>query len=110
MRDLSVEEKAVNIANSEPEEGSLDECPNPKCEDGWLDGEEELYNNVNDPFQMENLAENDKDPVQLEAMRRKLEVLLKEAHDEFLPGTEYAAWFDPETRDVIRTALGSVNY
>jgi hypothetical protein len=39
-----------------------------------------------------------------------MEELLEEAHDEFLPGTEYAAWFDPETRDVIRTALGSVIY
>ncbi|KPL15813.1 MAG: hypothetical protein AMS26_06585 [Bacteroides sp. SM23_62] len=74
----------------------------------WLEGDEELYDNVNDPFQMINLAVSDKEPDLLEAMRRRQEVLLEEAHDEFLPGNGYAAWFDPRSRDVVSTALGPV--
>ena len=34
--------------------------------------------------------------------------LLKDAHDEFLPGTKYAEWFDDQ-RNVIRTGLGPIN-
>ncbi len=37
MRDLSAEERAANEAEWD---GTV-KCPNPKCEDGWLDGEEE---------------------------------------------------------------------
>ncbi len=35
------------------------------------------------------------------------EELLAQAHDEFLPGTAYADWYDDE-RNLIRTALGPV--
>ncbi len=33
--------------------------------------------------------------------------LMADAHDEFLPGTAYAEWFDEE-RNLVRTALGPV--
>jgi len=74
----------------------------------WLDGKEEMYNNAEDPFQMVNLVETGQEEEMLAMMRNKMEDLLEEADDEFLPGTEYASWFDPETRNVVRTALGPV--
>jgi len=40
-------------------------------------------------------------------MRSTLKGLLAEAHDEFLPGTAYADWYD-DRRNLIRTALGPV--
>ncbi|HSW44785.1 MAG TPA: sulfatase [Phycisphaerae bacterium] len=73
----------------------------------WLDGKEELYDNRDDPWQMKNLADNpDAQPV-LKKLRPRLAELLAEAHDEFLPGTAYADWYDDE-RVLVRTALGPV--
>ena len=43
----------------------------------------------------------------LEEMRNHLTRLLAEAHDEFLPGNEYAKWYD-DKRNLVRTALGPV--
>jgi len=73
----------------------------------WLSGEEELYDNPEDPFQMTNLAEGARDLPTQRRLRAALRDLLAEAHDEFLPGTAYADWFDAE-RNLIRTALGPV--
>jgi arylsulfatase A-like enzyme len=73
----------------------------------WLTGEEELYNNIEDPCQMNNLVEGQKDMPTLNKMRAHLKGLLAEAHDEFLPGTAYGDWFDDE-RNLIKTALGPV--
>lgn len=74
----------------------------------WLkEGREELYDNRADPYQMTNLAEGSKDDATLKTLRARLNGLLAAAHDEFLPGTAYADWYDDE-RNLVRTALGPV--
>jgi arylsulfatase A-like enzyme len=73
----------------------------------WLSGKEELYDNMSDPYQMTNLAEGRKDQSALKKLRAHLKELLAEAHDEFLPGTAYADWYDDQ-RNLIRTGLGPV--
>jgi arylsulfatase A-like enzyme len=73
----------------------------------WLTGQEELYDNLEDPYQLTNLAEGTVDTVTLARLRAVLEDLLAEAHDEFLPGTAYADWYDDE-RNLVRTALGPI--
>lgn len=73
----------------------------------WLAGEEELYDNLEDPYQMTNLAGARRELPTLHRLRSELDRLLAEAHDEFLPGTAYADWFDDQ-RNLLRTALGPV--
>ncbi len=73
----------------------------------WLSGEEELFDNLEDPFQMRNLASGRQDLPRLERMQAQMKQLMADAHDEFLPGTAYAEWFDEE-RNLVRTALGPV--
>jgi arylsulfatase A-like enzyme len=73
----------------------------------WLNGKEELYDNTADPYQMNNLADNKQHTALLEKLRARLKELLAKAHDEFLPGTGYADWYD-DKRNLIRTGLGSV--
>jgi len=73
----------------------------------WLTGEEELYDNQEDPFQMKNLALNRNELPVLDRMRNRLEDFLAEAHDPFLPGTAFGDWFDEE-RNLIQTGLGPV--
>ena len=71
----------------------------------WLSGAEELYDNLADPYQMENLAESSAAPVVLLRLRARLSDLLAAAHDDFPPGTAYGAWYDDQ-RNLVRTALG----
>lgn len=71
----------------------------------WLSGEEELYDDLEDPLQERDLAPAG-GPL-LEEHRARLATLLEEADDEFLPGHRYAAWYDDE-RNLVRTALGPV--
>jgi len=73
----------------------------------WLTGKEELYDNLEDPYQMNNLAESNKDLPMLKKMRSRLKDFLAEAHDEFLPGTGYRDWYD-DRRRLIKTGLGPV--
>jgi hypothetical protein len=73
----------------------------------WLSGEEELYDNEQDSYQMTNLAGDEQAAELLARMRATLQRLLGEAHDELRPGTEFANWFDEE-RNIIRTGLGPV--
>jgi len=73
----------------------------------WLTGAEELYDNASDPYQMNNLATNQRDLPRLQKMRKALKDLLAQAHDEFLSGIQYADWYDDQ-RNLIRTALGPV--
>ena len=75
----------------------------------WLTGREEFYDNQADPHQMHNLVEDSKHDATLDRLRGRLKELLTEAHDEFLPGTEYADWYD-DKRGLIRTALGPVKH
>ena len=56
---------------------------------------------------MKNLAAGGHESPLLDRMRAELTRLMSEAHDEFLPGTAYAAWCDEE-RSIVRTALGPV--
>ena len=73
----------------------------------WLDGKEELYDNIQDPYQMNNLAHDDESGPLLEQMQHELQRLLRQAHDDFRPGTGYADWYDDQ-RNLIRTALGPI--
>jgi len=73
----------------------------------WLAGAEELYDNLQDPFQMTNLAADGAAPEILVRLRSRLSDLRAEAHDDFRPGTGYAAWYD-ERRNLVQTALGPV--
>jgi hypothetical protein len=73
----------------------------------WLAGAEELYDNLADPYQMQNLAENGAEPEVLVRLRARLTELLAAAHDDFRPGTGYSDWYD-DCRNLVRTALGPV--
>jgi len=73
----------------------------------WLAGGEELYDNLADPYQMNNLAADDAVPDSLVQLRVQLTDLLAEAHDDFRPGTDYGDWYD-DCRNLVRTALGPV--
>ncbi len=73
----------------------------------WLTGKEELYDDIEDPYQMKNLVEGEEEPAVLTRLRGRLKGLLAEAHDDFLPGTAYAEWYD-DRRNLIRTGQGPV--
>ncbi len=73
----------------------------------WLTGQEELYDNLADRYQMTNLVASPDHQDILRRLQSQLQELLAQADDRFLPGTAYADWFDDE-RNVIRTALGPV--
>lgn len=78
----------------------------------WLDGKEELYDNIEDPCQRCNLAVYDLTQPGpnisiLNKMRAHLKRLLTEAHDEFLPGTAYGDWYDDQRR-LVKTSLGPI--
>jgi arylsulfatase A-like enzyme len=73
----------------------------------WLDGNEELYDNIADPYQMTNIAGEPSAQPTMKKLRARLTELLADADDEFLPGTVYADWYDDE-RNLVRTALGPV--
>lgn len=73
----------------------------------WLDGRETLFDNAEDPYQLRDLAGEGAARTIHERLRARLAVLLAEAHDEFLPGTDYAAWY-ATGRSLVRTALGPV--
>ena len=71
----------------------------------YLEGREELFDNINDPYQMTNLVNDNRYNNKLNGMRNRLNELLDEAHDDFRAGEHYAEWFD-DKRNVIRTGLG----
>lgn len=73
----------------------------------WLTGAEELYDNLEDPYQMRNLAGDRAVAKNLRELRWHLKELMTTAHDDFLSGREYAEWYDNE-RNLVRTALGRV--
>ena len=73
----------------------------------WLAGGEELYDNATDPYQMKNRIADPKYRSTVDRLRARMKTLLAEAHDDFLPGTVYADWYD-ERRVLVRTALGPV--
>jgi arylsulfatase A-like enzyme len=73
----------------------------------YLDGSELLFDNIADPYQMKNCIGDQGHRRLAESMRRRLQQLLAAAHDDLLPGTHYADWYD-ETRTVIRTGKGKL--
>ena len=73
----------------------------------WLNGAEELYDNQADPYQYRNLLNNGPEPAVAGRLRGRLNDLLREAKDDFLPGNRYREWFTLD-RDVVRTAQGPV--
>ena len=73
----------------------------------WLAGTEELYDNLADPYQLNNLAEGGAEPEALGSLRSQLSDLLAAAHDGFLPGDGYRDWYD-DCRNLVRTGLGPV--
>jgi len=73
----------------------------------WISGEEELYDNSSDPYQMTDLVDDPGSAETLERLRGQLRELLAQAHDEFPPGTAYAEWFNRD-RQPLRTGLGPV--
>jgi arylsulfatase A-like enzyme len=72
----------------------------------WLTGSEELYDNLADPYQMNNLADGAA-PEILIHLRARLYDLLAAAHDDFRPGNRYVHWFDDQ-RNLVRTGWGPV--
>lgn len=73
----------------------------------WIDGRTELYDDLADPDQMNDLSEDPAHAKTVEALESKLGELLAGAHDEFLPGNAYVEWIDDE-RNIIKTGLGPV--
>jgi arylsulfatase A-like enzyme len=73
----------------------------------WLSGAEELYDNLTDPYQLNNLTEQSAAAEPLAALRPQLSTLLAAAHDDFIPGNGYRDWYD-DCRYLVRTALGPV--
>ena len=71
----------------------------------WLNGAEELYDNLADPRQLRNLFDGRRAPEAVTRLRARLKDLLQESHDDFPPGAAYADWYTPE-RDLIRNGLG----
>lgn len=73
----------------------------------WLTGEEELYDDLEDPFQMNNLANGRAELPVLQRLRSRMKDFLVAAHDDFRPGTGYGKWYD-DRRNLLRTGLGTV--
>ncbi|MCB9881394.1 MAG: sulfatase [Planctomycetes bacterium] len=60
----------------------------------WLDGKEELYDDIADPAQRHDRVDLEEERTRVSAFRARLTALLDEAGDPFLPGNEYAAWYE----------------
>jgi arylsulfatase A-like enzyme len=73
----------------------------------WLSGEEELYDNAIDPYQMKDIVHDQDAFLILQDMRQRLRVLLRQADDDFRPGNKYGSWFTKDRR-LKRTGLGPV--
>jgi arylsulfatase A-like enzyme len=71
----------------------------------WLAGQEELYDNLEDPYQMHNLVGEESAKIILLELRWQMKELMISAHDQFLSGEQYAAWYDAD-RNLVRTGLG----
>ena len=54
---------------------------------------------------MHNLAGEESAKITLLELRWRLKELMISAHDNFLSGDQYAAWYD-ENRNLVRTGLG----
>ena len=70
-------------------------------------GETELYDDLADPEQLNDLSDDPAHAAAVEELEATLQKLLAEAHDEFLPGNAFVDWVDRE-RNIIKTGLGPV--
>jgi len=73
----------------------------------WLSGSEELYDDVEDPYQLRDVAGDARLSGVLDELRGRIEKLMEKAHDDFPAGRAYRDWYDAE-RNLLRTALGPV--
>jgi len=73
----------------------------------WITGETELYDDLADPEQMNDLSDDADHASVVDELEATLQHLLAEAHDAFLPGNAYVAWIDRE-RNIIETGAGPV--
>jgi hypothetical protein len=71
----------------------------------WLARQEELYDNLEDPYQMHSLVGEESAKIILLELRWRMKELMISAHDQFLSGEQYAAWYDAE-RNLVKTGLG----
>jgi arylsulfatase A-like enzyme len=71
----------------------------------WYSGVEQLFDHVEDPYQMRDIAKEAAPTAS--RLRSRMNELLHEAHDDFRPGHGYAEWFDAG-RNVRRTGWGPV--
>lgn len=74
----------------------------------WFTGQENLFDNISDPYQMHDLVREDSAVATLSELRWRLKELMITAHDDFLDGRQYASWYDKD-RDLVRTGLGPVH-
>lgn len=75
----------------------------------WLNGTLELYDLRNDPLQMNNLASQQETTELQRAMEQRLGQLMKKRHDQLVPCTWYADWFDNQRR-IIRHVYGPLGH
>ena len=75
----------------------------------WIDGAEELFHDIQDPYQMNNLARNDTFRNELVRLRSKLHHLLENSNDEFLPGNKYKHWVN-DKRQVVFHQWNAVEF
>ena len=60
----------------------------------WLTGKEELYDNNKDPFQLNNIVEDEGSVERTNEFRKEMNILMTGAGDDFLPGNACAKWFN----------------
>lgn len=74
----------------------------------WLSGKVELFDLVEDPLQMTNLAGLPSEEGLREQMEGKLDELMTRRRDEMVPCTSYGNWFDSYRR-VVRNVYGPLS-
>jgi arylsulfatase A-like enzyme len=77
----------------------------------YIDGREELFDNVGDPYQLVNLVKDSTlDVAVLEMVRSELEEKLQASHDKLYPGDQYADWYaDENNLTLVKTAIFNAN-
>ncbi|HIG41424.1 MAG TPA: DUF4976 domain-containing protein [Gammaproteobacteria bacterium] len=74
-----------------------------------LNGLTELYDLVEDPWQMRNIVDDANQAETLARMKKRLSVHQAQRHDELVPCTDWKCWLD-EQRRVVRNAKGELSH
>jgi len=74
-----------------------------------LYGKEVLFYIQEDPYQLNDLSEQDEYTDILVKMKENLKMLLQKRRDEFMPGSAYKGWLDSQRR-VVRNAFGQMSH